>query len=146
MANTVFNAGLTKLYQDGHSIDKAGAWQWLLERSTSTYSVDKDLTDIASATGFVEITVASYSRVTLTGGAVTVENSLDGAKLDADDAAFGNLEVGQTVKAIWIVRVGTGVPLCRIDTDTTSLLPRALGGAAFSAVLPAGGLALGTQA
>jgi hypothetical protein len=146
MANIFFNAGIVKLFKDGSSIDKAGVWEWLLERSTSTYTPDKDTATLAGAVNFVEVTVASYARVTLTGGAVTADNSLDGAKLDADDGDFGSLEVGQTVKAIWIAEVATGVPLCRIDTDTTALLPRALGGGNFKAVLPVGGLAFAEQA
>jgi hypothetical protein len=74
----------------------------LLERSTSTYTLNRDhdhLDDFTTGGG-VEISVASYSRKTLTTPAINTDNTQDQRELDADDVAFGNLEAGQTVKAI----------------------------------------------
>jgi hypothetical protein len=61
---------------------------------------------------------------------------------------FGSLEAGQTVKAIIIYRddAGNGVPLLYLDTDAGSLLPRALGGGAFTVTINASGLLTIAQA
>lgn len=88
----------------------AGAFSWasggvlraLLERSTSTYAPnrDHDFLDDFTGGGGVEITVASYARQTLGGRATTDDLAADRTELDINDIAFGNLESGQTVKAL----------------------------------------------
>jgi len=52
------------------------------------------------------------------------------------------------VKSLIIYRddAGNGIPLMRIDADAGGLLPRALGGAAFTITLNAVGLATITPA
>ena len=66
--------------------------------------------------------------------------------LDCDDVDFGNLESGQTVKAAIVRRVGTHVPLARIDTDSGGLLPRALGGGDFKLQINVNGFITVAQA
>lgn len=72
----------------------------MLERSTSTYVPNRDHQDVADLSGFVEISVASYARQTLGSKAVTVDDAKDQTEYDAGDVAFGNLEAGQTVRAV----------------------------------------------
>lgn len=146
MANILYNAGVRELFKDGSSWDAAGVWEAILERSTSTYTPNKDDdTVVDAANGFVEVSVASYAAVTITGAAITEVDASDSVKLDCDDAAFGNLETGQTVKAVIVRKVGTNIPLMYIDTDTTALLPRALGGGAFSVQIAGTGVISAAQ-
>jgi hypothetical protein len=141
VANIIYNAGLRDLLVAAKTFD-AGTYKCALERSTSTYTPNKDDDSLLDQAGLVLITVASYSVKTIATPTITAVDASDLVKIDCDDVAFGNLEAGQTVKAILIYRDdgGNGVPLLRIDTDSGSLLPRALGGGAFTISINASGL------
>ena len=78
----------------------------LLERSTSTYSpnIDHDFLDDFAGGGGVEISVASYARQTLGSKAINPDTANDRTELTCGTLAFGNLESGQTVKALIIYR------------------------------------------
>lgn len=96
------------LYTNGlHGVDwTTDVLRVLLERSTSTYSPDRDHDFLDSFTGGggVEISVASYARQTLAGKAKNVDDTKNQIEYDANDVAFGNLESGQTVKAIIVYK------------------------------------------
>lgn len=141
MANIVYQAGLVDLLTTAKTWG-AGTWKVLLERSTSTYTPDKDHDSILDQTGLIEISVATYVRQTIASPTVTTVDASDKIMIDCADIAFGNLEAGQTVKGVIVYRDdgSNGVPLLRIDTDTGGLLPRALGGGAFTINLNVGGL------
>lgn len=149
MANIIYNAGLRDLLVNTKTIDTA-TYKVLLERSTSTYSPNKDDDTIGGMTGLVEISVASYARVTITTPTITEVDGSDLVKLDFDDVAFGSLEAGQTVLSAIVYRHvgadGSNVPLARIDTDSGGLLPRALGGGAFTLQIHASGFITFAQA
>lgn len=74
----------------------------LLERSTSTYvpNIDHDFLDDFTTGGGVEITVLSYARQPLSGKSITTDNANDRTALFCSTIACGNLEAGQTVKAV----------------------------------------------
>ena len=78
----------------------------LLERSTSTYvpNIDHDYLDDFTGGGGVEISVASYARQSLASKAVAYDSTKNQVEYDAADLAFGNLESGQTVKALILYR------------------------------------------
>jgi hypothetical protein len=152
MANILYNAGMRDLFVNGKTL-ATGVYKAMLERSTSTYTPNKDhdlINPATDFTGFVEITVASYLRKTITTPTVAEVDASDLVKLDFDDVAFGSLEAGQTVKSIIVFRFVTddtdSVPLARIDTDTGALLPRALGGGAFTLQISASGFITVAQA
>ena len=122
----------------------------LLERSTSAYVPDKDhnFLDAFTGGGGIEISVASYARRTLTSTAINKNDTLDQTELDCSNIAFGSLQAGQTVKALIIyVQIGgddstpeDDILLARIDTDSGSILPAALGGGAFNITVNGQGL------
>lgn len=74
----------------------------LLERSTSTYapSIGHGFLDSFTTGGGVEITVASYARVTLGSKSITPDGANQRVGLFCATIAFGSLEAGQTVKAV----------------------------------------------
>ncbi len=147
MANILYQAGLVDLLTTAKTWG-AGTWKMALERSTSTYSPDKDDNSLLDQGGLVLITVAAYTTQTIATPTVAVDDANDRIVVDCDDVAFGALEAGQTVKSILIYRddAGNGIPLMRIDTDAGALLPRALGGGAFTVALNAVGLLTLAQA
>lgn len=147
MANILYQAGLVDLLTTAKTWG-AGTWKMALERSTSTYSSNKDDDSLLDAAGLVLITVASYTTQTIASPTVAVDDANDRIVIDCADVAFGDLEAGQTVKSILIYRddAGNGIPLLRIDTDAGALLPRALGGGAFTVSLNAIGLMTIAQA
>jgi hypothetical protein len=147
MANILYNKGVAE-WTDPTTGPGVGDWEAILERSTSTYSPDKDDESLLDKAGWVEITVTSYGRINIGGFASTAVHASDQAKHDINDVAFGNLEAGQTVKSIIIARNDSGnyVPFERIDTDDGGLLPRALGGGAFTVQIHANGLLTIAQA
>jgi hypothetical protein len=136
MANIVYQAGMVDLMTTAKTWG-AGTWKALLERSTSTYTPNKDDASILDKSGLVEISVASYARQTIASPTVAADNANDRVLVDCADVSFGSLETGQTVKSVIVYRDdgGNGVPLLRVDTDATSLLPRALGGGAFTVTI-----------
>lgn len=147
MANIIYTKFLEQLANGGVDFDAAGTVvRCLLERSTSTYSPNKDHDFVGDLSGLVEITVASYARQTVATKAVNIDDANDRVELDFDDVSFGALESGQTVLAL-IFYVQTGgddsTPnndslICRIDTATG--LPAALGGGTFNVTINAEGL------
>jgi len=141
MANIVYNKGLAQ-WTDPATGPGVGDWEVILERSTSTYAPDKDDDSLLDQAGWVEIDVATYARQDLANFASAAVDGSDLAKHDVDDVAFGNLEAGQTVKSVIVARNDGGnyVPFLRIDTDSGGLLPRALGGGAFTVQINASGL------
>ena len=147
MANIVYNKGLAQ-WLDPATGPGVGDWEWILERSTSTYSPNKDDESLLDKAGWVEISVASYAKTDLANPTFAAVHASDLAKVDCDDVAFGNLEAGQTVKAAILARNDSGnyVPVLRIDTDSGGLLPRALGGGAFTLQLNTSGLLTVAQA
>lgn len=91
----------------------------LLLRDTSAYTFNKDhddIDDILVTNGGVEITVTSYARQTVSGKAVTVDDTNDRGIFDCDNVAFGTLESGQTVEAIIFYKEVND------DTDSVPLL------------------------
>ena len=152
MSNIAYQAGVAELLSDGKTWDGA-TWKALLVRSTSTYTPDKDH-DLLGAdiidNGLVEISVASYGRITISSPTISKDDGNDRVVIDCGDVSFGNLESGQTVKAIIIYRHVTNdadsIPLLYIDTDPGGLLPRALGGGSFTVVISANGLITIAQA
>ena len=93
--------------------------------------------------------MASYARATCANVAVAADDAADSVTIDMDDPVWATLEAGQTVKAALIyVHVGAdgvNIPLAHIDSDTTGLLPRALGGGQFKFTVPAGGFVSASQ-
>jgi len=147
VANIVFNKGLAE-WLDPATGPGVGDWEVILERSTSSYSPDKDDESLLDKGGWVEITVATYARADIANESFAAVHASDLAKVDIDDVAFGSLEAGQTVKSIIVARndAGNYVPFLRIDTDDGALLPRALGGGAFTVQINASGLLTFAQA
>jgi hypothetical protein len=141
MANIVYQSGVVDLLTTAKTWG-AGTWKVLLERSTSTYTPSKDDNSLLDQSGFVELSVASYARLTTASPTVAVDDANDRVLIGCNTFSFGNLEAGQTVKAVIIYRDdgSNGVPLLRVDTDAGGLLPRALGGGAFTVTLNAAGL------
>lgn len=147
MANIIFTKFFEQLATSGLDFDAAGTVvRCMLERSTSTYSPNKDHDFLGDQTGFVEISVASYARQTVTTKAVNIDDANDRVELDFDNIAFGNLETGQTADAVQFYRQTGGndaTPndddlICYIDTATG--LPAVLGGGAFNVTIDAEGL------
>ena len=141
MANIIYNKGLAE-WTDPATGPGVGDWEVLLERSTSTYAPNKDDESLLDKEGWVEITVATYARQDIGGFTSAAVHASDLAKHDISDVAFGNLETGQTVKSMILARndAGNYVPFERVDTDDSALLPRALGGGAFTVQVHANGL------
>lgn len=142
MANIIYSKFFEQLSNGSLDFDAAGTVvRCLLERSTSTYTPNKDHDFVGDTTGLVEISVASYARQTVSTKAVNIDDANDRVELDFADIAFGNLESGQTVRAL-IFYLQTGgsdaTPaddplICYIDTATN--LPAALGGGAFNVTI-----------
>lgn len=142
MANIIYTKFFEQLATAQLDFDAAGTvLRCLLERSTSTYSPNKDHDFVSDLTGLVEISVASYARQTLASKAVIIDDANDRVELDFADLSFGNLESGQTVLAL-IFYMQTGgddsTPandslIARVDTATN--LPAALGGGAVTVTI-----------
>lgn len=146
MANVVYTKFLEGLANGTIDFDAAGTVvRCMLERSTSTYTPNKDHDYVSDLSGFVECSVASYARQTVASKAVNIDDANDRVELDFADIAFGNLETGQTVDAL-VFYVQTGgddssasddVLIAYIDTATG--LPATLGGGAFNVTINAEG-------
>jgi hypothetical protein len=147
MANIIYNAGLRDLLKGAKAFDTA-TYKALLEDSTSTYAPNKDDDNIGAFSGFVELPVANvptYARQTIGSPTIVEVDASDLVKISCGNIVFGNLEAGKTVRSIIIYQHQAGgdgncVPLIRIDTDSGGLLPRALGGGAFTIDINASGL------
>lgn len=118
----------------------------LLERSTSTYTPNKDHNFVSDLSGLVEVSVTSYSRKSLANKAVNKDDTNDRAELDSDDVAFGALESGQTVKGVIVyVQVGGDDTTPNDDIlvayfDTMTGLPLTLNGGAVNMTIDTEGL------
>ncbi len=77
-----------------------------LERSTSAYTpdIDDQYLDAFTGGGGVEISVASYSRQTIASPTEAYDATKNQLELSGAAVAFGNLESGQTVKAVGLYR------------------------------------------
>jgi hypothetical protein len=146
MANIVYNSFLQKISNGTIDLDAAGTVvRCMLERSTSTYSANKDHEFVSDLTGFVECTVASYARQTVSNKAVNKDNANDRAEWDFDNVSFGNLESGQTVKGYFLyVQTGGNDASPNDDhlilyVDTATGLPATLGGGEFLITIDAEG-------
>lgn len=146
MANTVYTKFLEQLANGGVDFDSAGTVvRCLLERSTSSYTVDKDHDFVSDLTGLVEISVASYARQTVASKAVTINDTSNRVELTFDNVDFGNLESGQTVRAlIFYVQTGGNDSSASNDPliayiDTATGLPATLGGGDFLVTIDAAG-------
>lgn len=147
MANFVYNRALQAIASGDLDLNAAGTVvRCMLERSTSTYTPDKDHDYVSDLTGFVEISVASYARVTLATKAVNLDDTNDRAEFDADDLSFGSLETGQTVDALVLYQQTGGSDASPSDDlliayiDTATGLPAVLNGGAFTITIDAEGL------
>lgn len=145
MANTIFTRFFERV-ASGNLNWASAVVRCLLERSTSTYSVNKDHDYVSDLTGLVEVSVASYARQTLGSCAVNVDDANDRVELDCADISFGSLETGQTAKAlIFYVQTGGNDSSPSDDPlvaymDTATGLPATLGGGTFSVTIDAEGL------
>lgn len=145
MANIIFTKWME---QYSKATWEGGVIRCMLERSTSTYVPDVDHEFVDDLTNFLEISVSSYARQTLDNAAVVKDDANDRIELDSDNIAFGNLESGQTVKAmLFYVQVGgddstpeDDILIAYFDTDSTTLFPLALAGGAFNVTINAEGL------
>lgn len=153
MANIIYTKFFERTLTANADLDAAGTVvRCLLERSTSTYSPNKDHDFVGDLSSLVEITVASYGRQTVATKAVNIDDANDRVEFDFDNISFGALETGQTALAL-IFYVQTGgddaTPnddplICRIDTATG--LPATLGGGTFSVTIDAEGFIQFAQA
>ena len=146
MANTIYTRFFSQIANGGLDFDAVGTViRALLERSTSTYTPNKDHDFVSDLTGLVECSVASYARQTLANKAVNIDDANDRVELDFDDIAFGNLETGQTVRALILYQQTGGSDATPADdpliayVDTATGLPAALGGGAFNVTIDAEG-------
>lgn len=117
------------------------------ERSTSTYTPNKDHDFVGDLTGFVEVTASGYSRQTMANKAINVDDANDRVELDCDNFSFGStVTSGQTMDAI-VFYLQTGGddstpnddPLL-LYIDTATGLPAVTGGGAINVTIDAEGL------
>lgn len=145
MANFVYNKFKERCASAGVNWASATV-RVMLERSTSTYTPNKDHNFVSDLTNFVEVSVASYSRKSLANKAVNQDQTNDRAELDCDDVAFGALESGQIVKGMVVyVQVGGDDTTPNDDIlvgywDTMTGLPLVLNGGAVNITIDTEGL------
>lgn len=146
MANIIYTKFFEQMANGGLDFDAAGTVvRAALERSTSTYSPNKDHDFVGDMTGLVEISVASYARQTLGSKAVNIDDANDRVELDFADIAFGNLETGQIARALFVYRQTGGSDATPADddliayVDTATGLPATLGGGAFNVTIDSEG-------
>lgn len=142
MANIIYTKFFERIATANLDLDNAGTVvRCLLERSTSTYSPNKDHDFVGDLTSLVEISVASYARQTVANKAVNIDDANDRVEFDFDNISFGSLESGQTVLALIFYQQTGGSDatpndddlICRIDTATG--LPAVLGGGTFTVTI-----------
>lgn len=145
MANIIYTRFFERIA--GANLNWASAvLRAMLERSTSTYTPNKDHDYVGDLSGFVEISVASYARQTLGSGAVNIDDANDRVELDCADISFGNLESGQTADALVLYAQTGGNDSTPNDDpliayiDTATGLPAVLGGGAFNVTINSEGL------
>jgi len=153
LANIIYTKFFERLTTGNLDFDDAGTVvRCMLERSTSSYSPNKDHDFVSDLTSIVEVSVTSYARVTVGSKAVNIDDANDRVELDCADISFGALESGQTVEAI-ILYLQTGGDdssatddplICYIDTATG--LPAVLGGGTFTITIDSEGLIQFAQA
>lgn len=125
MSNLIYTRGLSILSNWTSLVVRAA-----LERSTSTYAPDADHDYVSDLTNFVECSVATYARKTLANPVVTIDDTNNQVKFGGDTVAFGNLESGQSVKAVILYSQVGGddttpaddVLLAYLDQKTTVVL------------------------
>jgi len=112
MAN-VFNRGKREL---GETVFSGRDFRMLLLRTGTAYVYDPDdnfIDDVITG-GVLEVSVGGYARQTLTGVAVTENDTLDRVEYEADQATFTSLVAGQTIDA--------AIVFIQVTTDADSLL------------------------
>lgn len=153
MANTLYTKFLEQMAL-GNIDWSTAVVRAMLERSTSTYSVDKDHEDRGDLASFVEITASGYARANIPSAGVELDHANDRIELDGGSIGFGSIASGQTVKAM-VVYIQTGgddttpnddTLVVYIDTDSGAQLPKATGGGAFNVNPNSEGLIQGAQA
>jgi hypothetical protein len=139
LANILYTKFFERALTGNLDFDAAGTVvRALLERSTSTYTPNKDHDFVGDLTGLVEVSVASYARQTVANKAVNIE-------LDFDNIAFGSLESGQTADALIFYQQTGGSDATPNDddliayVDTATGLPAVLGGGAFNVTIDSEG-------
>lgn len=110
MANLLYTKHFEQVQRGLIDMDASGTvYRALLERSTSTYTPNKDhdfLDSFTTGSG-VELSVSGYARVTAATKAVNIDDTNDRTEFTFDPIEFGALASGQTIKAI-IIYVQTG--------------------------------------
>lgn len=149
MANLIYTRFLASLANGTVDFDSGSTvLRLMLERSTSTYSPNKDHDFVSDLADFVEISASGYSRQNAASKAVNIDDANDRVELDLADLNFGDIAAGQTVKAI-VGYIQTGgddaspeddILAFYIDTDAGALLPIATAGGAFEVTINAEGL------
>lgn len=153
MANVIYTKIFEQLATAQVDFDNAATVvRCLLERDTSTYSIDRDHDFVDDLTNLVEITVASYARQTVSNKAVNIDDANDRVELDFDDIDFGTLESGQVAQAlIFYVQTGGDDTSPEDDPliayiDTATGLPATLGGGNFDVTIDSEGFIQVSQA
>lgn len=153
MANVLYNKFLAERDKGNVDLDAAGTvMRVMLERSTSTYSANKDHEFVDDLTNFVECSVASYARQTVANKLIEEDDTNDRSELHFDDVEFGALETGQIVKG-YVIYLQTGGndsspadDLLVAYVDTATGLPATLGGGDFTLRVNAQGVLQTQQA
>jgi hypothetical protein len=146
LANILYTKFFERALTGNLDFDAAGTVvRALLERSTSTYTPNKDHDFVGDLTGLVEVSVASYARQTVANKAVNIDDANDRVELDFDNIAFGSLESGQTADALIFYQQTGGSDATPNDddliayVDTATGLPAVLGGGAFNVTIDSDG-------
>lgn len=94
MANLVTNRCKNELFTGDANLDAADLRMLLLKSATPTADTNV-VDDLVPGTN--ELTVTGYARHTLSGEAVTEDDTNDFAYLDATDPVFSSLASGETI-------------------------------------------------
>lgn len=147
MANVIYSKFFEQAYKGLVDFDADGTIvRAALERSTSSYTPNKDHDFMSDLSGFVEIDTGGYLRQTVANKLVELDDANDRVEFKFDNINFSNLASGQIVRAIILyVQIGgsdatpSDDPLiCYIDTATG--LPATLGGGQFLVTINSEGL------
>lgn len=109
MSSFLTNKALQLFANGGLDWDGAQVVKALIERSTSTYAPSRNhnFLDAFTGGGGVELSVATYARQTVGTRGVTKNDTDRRIELTAANLSFGNLEAGQTAKAL-LIYIQTG--------------------------------------